>query len=220
MKIIIAAGGSGSRWKNFRGTEKHLTNVEGEILIERTISQFKKYTDDIVVVCKNQMHININTELPIEGNWNDAAKLYSSAHLWENKRNIVVFGDVWFSDEAVKKIINNSDPVQFFLRPGPSKITGKKYKEIFAVAFDGEQISNVRNTLEQVIQENLPGPGTYLFYKKIRNLENVRSNRCFDNKGYYVEINDWTEDFDHPHDLEIWEKRRLKFGTKKVLLFI
>ena len=94
------------------------------------------------------------------------------------------------------------------------KITGKKYKEIFALSFDGGQKEFVRNVLQQVIAENNKGPGTYLLYKKIRNLESLRVQHHFTDKSNYVEINDWTEDFDHPQDLEIWEKRRLKFGAK------
>ena len=65
-----------------------------------------------------------------------------------------------------------------------------------------------------MIDENNKGPGAYLLYKKIRKLEKLRVQEHFVNKSNYVEINDWTEDFDHPHDLEIWETRRLKSAQK------
>lgn len=214
MRVIIPAAGAGSRWNNFRGTEKHLAIVENEILLNRTINQFKRYTTDIIVVSKDKLDIDVSVEYPFEGDWNDAAKLYSSAHLWAADRNVIAFGDVWFSDKAVETIATNTDEIQFFMRPKASKITGKNYKEIFAISFDGGQKEFVRNTLQQVIEENKKGPGTYLLYKKIRNLENLRVQEHFINKSHYVEINDWTEDFDHPHDLERWEKRRLKFGAK------
>lgn len=217
MRVIIPAAGEGSRWNNFRGTKKHLAIVENEILINRTVNQFKTYTTDIIVMSKDKLNIDVSIESPIEGEWNDAAKLYSSTHLWSSDRNIVAFGDVWFSDEAVKTIATNTDQIQFFMRPKASKITGKNYKEIFAISFDGGQKEFVRNALQEVITENNKGPGTYLLYKKIRNLERLRVQEHFINKSHYVEINDWTEDFDHPHDLERWEKRRLKLN--KNILF-
>jgi hypothetical protein len=216
MRVIIPAAGEGSRWKNFRGTPKHLTLVENEILINRTVKQFRDFTNDVVIVSTDSIDTHARIEKPLIGNWNDAAKLYSSAHLWsESARNIIAFGDVWFSDDAVRTVVGNSDPVQFFLRPKASKITGKGYKEIFAMAFDGGKKEFVRNTLESVIKENKKGPGTYLLYKKIRQLEHKRVQHHFNNKSDYVEINDWTEDFDHPHDLVKWEIRRLSSAQNR-----
>jgi hypothetical protein len=214
MRVIIPAAGAGTRWKKFRGTDKHFAVIEGQVLINRTINQFSKFTNDVIVVSKNKIDTDVAVEYPLEGDWNDAAKLYSSAHLWSSDRNVIAFGDVWFSDEAVEKIAKNEDDIQFFLRPKASKITGKKYKEIFAFSFGGEQKEFVRNTLQEVIDENNKGPGAYLLYKKIRKLEKLRVQEHFVNKSNYVEINDWTEDFDHPHDLEIWETRRLKSAQK------
>jgi hypothetical protein len=209
--VIIPVGGNGSRWKNFRGTQKYLTKVENQVLINRTVEQFN--SNKIIIVSNDDISFHLDIEKPRTGQWNDAAKLWSSAHLWsDTERTIVAFGDVWFSDEAVKTILENKDPIQFFMRPGPSKITGKNYKEIFAISFTAENKSYVYSVLEQVILENKPGPGTYLLYKKINNLENIPAKYHFDKK-YFVEINDWTEDFDHPEDLTKWEQRRKKLSS-------
>jgi len=208
MRIIIPAAGRGSRWNNFRGTPKHFATVNNEILIHRTINQFNKHTNDLIVIAKDSSNIPAKVEKPLEGQWNDAAKLYSSSHLWsKDKRNIIVFGDVWFSESAVDTIISNKDPITFFMRTGPSKITNKPYKEIFAIAFDGVKTEYVRNVLEQVIKENKDGAGAYLLYIKLNNLENVPYRHHFDNKNNFVEIDDFTDDFDHPIDLIRWEKR-------------
>lgn len=215
LKVIIPAAGRGSRWKNFRGTPKHLTAVDGEILIHRTIKQISRYTDNITVIAKDPSNISVAVEYPQEGEWNDGAKLWSSNYLWsKDHRNIILFGDVWFSEEAIETIINDKGDISFFMRTGPSKITGKNHKEIFAIAINGEKIEAVRNLLFEVIQENKNGPGAYLLYKKINNLDNISASHHFDNKNSYVEINDWTDDFDYPKDLIRWEKRRLKFGGK------
>ncbi len=45
-------------------------------------------------------------------------------------------------------------------------------------------------------------------------IENNRNiEECF-KAGGYTEINDWTDDFDTPQDINKWEKMRLKFGAK------
>lgn len=207
MRVIIPAAGSGSRWNNFRGTPKHFATVNGEILINRTINQFNKYANDLIVI-SNDFNIPARVEKPLIGDWNDSAKLWSSNHLWSStERNIIVFGDVWFSEKAVDIITSNTDPIQFFLRPGPSSITKKPYKEIFAIAFDGGKIEFVRNVLKQVIDENKSGAGAYLLFIKLNNLDKVPYRHHFDNKQSFIEINDFTDDFDHPIDLIRWEKR-------------
>lgn len=215
VKIIIAAAGEGSRWNNFRGTSKHFTAVEGEILINRTIRQFSHHSSDITVISKYPEIPHVKVEPPKQGIWNDAAKVWSSNHLWSNtQRNIILFGDVWFSDEAVETIINNEKDICFFLRSTPSKVTNKPHKEIFAIAFNGEKIEEFRNVVQKVIEENKSGAGAYLIFRKICNLDNVSFKHHFKNNSMYVEINDWTEDFDYPKDLTRWEKRRLKLGGK------
>lgn len=207
-KIIIPAAGKGTRWQNFRGTPKHLTTINGEILIHRTIKQFSNYSNNIVVIAKSPDNIPAVIEYPIEEKTNDAAKLWSSNHLWSTtERNIIAFGDVWFSEKAVDTITSNTDPIQFFMRTGPSKITKKPYKEIFAIAFDGEKTEFVRNVLKQVIDENKNGAGAYLLFMKLNNLDQVPYRHHFDDKKSFVEIDDFTDDFDHPIDLIRWEKR-------------
>lgn len=207
-RIIIPAAGRGTRWKNFRGTPKHLAIVNNEILIHRTIKQFSQYSDDLIVIARSPDNIPARVEYPLEDEMNDIAKLWSSNHLWSSTdRNIIVFGDTWFSSEAVDKIINNKDPIQFFMRTGPSKYTGKAYKEIFAVAFDGEKIEFVRNVIKEIIEENKNGAGAYLLFMKINKLDNVPYRHHFNDKKSFVEIDDFTDDFDHPNDLVKWEKR-------------
>lgn len=207
-RIIIPAAGKGTRWKNFRGTPKHLAIVDQEILIHRTIKQFSQHSDDIIVIAKSPDNIPVRVEHPLEDKTNDIAKLWSSNHLWSSTdRNIIIFGDTWFSEKAVDAITSNTDPIQFFMRTGPSKYTGKAYKEIFAVAFDGEKTEFVRNVIKEIIKENKDGPGAYLLFIKINKLNNVPRRHHFKNKNSFVEIDDFTDDFDHPNDLINWEKR-------------
>ena len=208
MKVIVTAAGRGSRWGNFRGTQKHLAIVNNETLIHRTIGQFTPHSNDLVVIARDSFNIPAKVEAPLDGQWNDAAKLWSSNHLWSTtERNIIAFGDVWFSEKAVDTITSNTDPIQFFMRTGPSKITKKPYKEIFAIAFDGGKTGFVRNVLKEVIDENKNGAGAYLLFMKLNNLDQVPYRHHFDDKKSFVEVDDFTDDFDHPIDLIRWEKR-------------
>lgn len=199
--VFILAAGEGSRWGNFRGTPKYKTLVEGEVLIERTYRQFSKYTKDIAIVC--------NEEYPIEGikayipphneNWKDIAKFWSSKNIWSSDRNILIFGDIYFTDEAVDKIMNDQNSLSFYLRKHKSLITGKDFGEIWGIGFDSNKILLLETTMLSIIESNEQyKTGGWHLYKKLRGNHKIN----------LVEIDDWTEDFDFPKDIEMWEKRR------------
>ena len=56
-RVIILAAGDGTRWQNYRDNPKHLVEIEGQRLLDRTVSQYKKYTDDIVVVGSDERYL-------------------------------------------------------------------------------------------------------------------------------------------------------------------
>jgi hypothetical protein len=213
MRVIIAAAGEGERWQNFRNTPKHLLNIEGEVLLNRTYKQFKQYCNDIVIIAKDNAYAIDGATLkkPLEGDWMDFGKIYSSNYLWSNERTIIVFGDVYFTDKAVEKIVSNQDDYKFFMRKGPSKYTGKGHKEIFAFAFNGGMNEKIKQYIQELITIKQGGAGAWRLYLHMHNIK--RPADYFKSSGY-IEINDWTDDFDYPADLVKWEKMRLKFGAK------
>lgn len=216
MRVIIAAGGEAERWKNYRNTSKHLIEIEGEVLLHRTIKQFKKYTNDIIVVAKDESYSfdGIKLEKPLVGDWYDFGKMYSSNHLWSEDRTIIVFGDVYFTDIAVNKIVSNNKEYMFFIRKYPSKFTGKKYGEIFALSFSGGTSDKIKKLLEDLIERKQEGVGAWQLYFYMHNINNIRDIRKHTVGKSFIEINDWTEDFDKPEDLINWERMRLKLGAK------
>lgn len=212
-RIIIAAAGEGRRWNNFRNIPKHLAMIEGQRLIDRIYKQFSGFSDDIVIISKDVRYQigNAKIEAPLEGEWFDFGKIYSSNHLWSNDRTIIVFGDVYFTDEAVQTIMLNKDQYKFFMRKGPSKYTGKGHKEIFAFAFDSSMNEKIRSYINQLIAMKQGGAGAWRLYLHMHNIKHQRE--YFKDDGH-IEINDWTDDFDYPEDIIRWEKMRLKFGAK------
>ena len=212
-RIIIAAAGEGRRWNNFRNIPKHLAIVEGETLLNRIYKQFRDFSDDIVIISSDERYRigDAKLESPMHGDWFDFGKIYSSNHLWSDERTIIVFGDVYFTDEAVQTIMSNKDPYKFFMRKGPSKYTGKGHKEIFAFAFDGSMNEKIKEHIHELVSINQGGAGAWRLYLHMHNITHARD--YFKGDGY-IEINDWTDDFDYPEDLLKWERMRLKFGAK------
>jgi hypothetical protein len=216
-RVIVLAAGSGERWKDFRGTPKHLTKIEGKVLLERTCSQFLKYTDDVCVIGLDERYKVEGTSLyAIQSqntHWRDAAKFLSSKNLWLNDgRTVLVFGDVYFTSEAVKTIMKDKDPFKFFLRTGPSELSGARWKEIFGLSFDQNMAKTIgQNILYLVSMGQIQRQAGWELY---RYMIGPAPSGMFENP-HFVEINDWTEDFDFPEDLEIWEEHRKKSRTKK-----
>lgn len=212
-KVIIAAAGEGERWKNYFNVPKHLIEIEGEILLHRIYRQFKKYTNDIVIIAKDERYQieGCNVEAPLSGEWLDFGKIYSSNHLWSNDKTIIVFGDVYFTDDAVQIIMSNTDPYKFFLRKGGSKYSAKKHGEIFAFAFSGDMNEKIKQYINELVEKKQGGAGAWRLYLHMHNITHKRDHFKTD---AYVEINDWTDDFDYPRDLVMWKKMRLKFGAK------
>lgn len=206
MRIIIAAGGQGKRWNNYLNTNKHLLKIDNEPILVRTVRQFKKYTSNIIIVSDIDYNHIAETRNPVHGEFLDFGKIYSSHNFWSDDRTIIVFGDTYFTDEAVDKIVNDQEIFRFFLRKGASSYTGKDHKEIFAVAFNKEMNNKIKESLEVLIKRQQQGPGAWRLYLYLHNLEQEKKN--FYNTDGYVHIDDWTEDFDYPIDFKRWMKRR------------
>ena len=206
MKVLIVAAGEGRRWDNYRNVPKHIVEVEGEVLLHRTYAQFKRYTDNIVIVSTDPRYAIGQTYAPLVGDFFDFGKIYSSHPIWDNERTIIVFGDVYFTDEAVETIMSNEDEFKFFLRKDKSSYTGKNHKEIFALAFSGGMNQRIKSAIETLIDRKQGGAGAWRLYLHLHGLDKAKSG--FYNTDGYVHIDDWTEDFDYPNDLIKWEKMR------------
>lgn len=209
-RVIVLAAGDGSRWGNYRGTPKHLTKIEGKTLLERTCSQFLKYTTDVCVIGVDERYKVDGTSLYVikspNTHWRDASKFLSSKNLWlADGRTVLVFGDVYFTSEAVKTVMRDSSPFKFFLRTGPSELSGARWKEIFAFAFDSSMAREVSQKLLHIVStgraERQAGWELY------REMIGPAPGGMFNNQ-HFTEIDDWTEDFDFPEDLQIWEEHR------------
>jgi hypothetical protein len=206
-RVLILAAGSGTRWDNYRGTPKYRLLIENEVLIERTYKQFAKYTNDIVIV-SNDPEYSFDGPVfynpPVDENWKEIAKFWSSRPMWGLDKTVMVFADVYFTDEAVDKIMNDKADLSFYLRSQRSKITGKPWREIWGIGFNNNSIPILDKTIMSIIESNEEYPtGGWHLHKKLT---------INGDKFNTVEIDDWTEDFDFPKDIDIWERQRKRYG--------
>jgi hypothetical protein len=215
LRVLILCAGEGSRWNNYTGVPKYKVVVEGEVLVERTIKQFLKYTDDIVVVTSDESETfpGASTYLANKSRkYKDMDKFLSSHDQWSDTKTIIVYGDVYFTDEAVKTITTNNKTWCFYLRKGASQITGKPWGEIFGFSFDGcfNQImfQTIKSTLFKRIVTNPPKPAGWILLRSLLEVRTTRDIFTPENSFAYINIDDWTEDFDFPHDLDNWNKLR------------
>lgn len=112
----------------------------------------------------------------------------------------MVFADVYFTDEAVEQIMNDSSSLSFYLRSKGSHLTKKLWKEIWGIGFDGFSIPILESAILKIIEskENYSTGGWRLYNQFNQDKQKFNS----------VEIDDWTEDFDFPKDIKTWEAQR------------
>jgi CTP:phosphocholine cytidylyltransferase-like protein len=201
--VFILAAGSGTRWKDYRGTPKHKVVVEGEVLVERTYRQFSQYTDKIIIVANEEQDIAQTYIPPKNTDWKDIAKFFSSNDIWSDDQNVMVFADVYFTDEAVKSIMEDTNTLSFYLRSKASKLTKKPWGEIWGIGFDGLSMEVLKSTMLKIIESKVEyKTGGWKLFDQLTKDEQIIN---------VVEIDDWTEDFDWPSDIRMWESQRNEF---------
>ena len=116
MQVIIMCGGS---YKDF-GKHKALSVIRGEVLIERTIRLLKENgidnwfistNDDAFEKYGNILHHENNFEVEngvVKGYWVDT-------YYPTDEPTIYLHGDVYYTDDAMRKILNLNPKVNTFI---------------------------------------------------------------------------------------------------------
>ncbi len=227
---IILCGGENARWDGYLDTpRKHLIKIEGEILLSRTLKQvaLRKPKKTIIVVNEQTRYfyepfISKTCELftieNLEQTPTEAWKYLSSEPLWNQcERTISLLGDVWYSDDAITAIFENPDQDWLaFGRSGPSVFTGCWYGEIYAHRFHNPQ----EHKEKLVVLDDLYRTGKckrkasgWVHYNLMHGLDPLVQKVG----PRFVEINDFTEDFDYAHDYDRWVIGRKFFETERLL---
>jgi hypothetical protein len=204
---LILCAGSGSRWANHLGRPKQLLRIGDETLLERMVRQFRGAgLTDLHVVARNK-----EFRLPGCGFLNPGATRYTvqtllaTRELW-SRRTIVLLGDVWYSNRAVKRIMACQVPLAFFGREHPSIITGCTWGELFALSFSAEAADELTQHIAVATDDALHG-GRGRLWQLYRSLAGLPLDSEAVERRIFHRINDLTDDFDVPADWTMWRRR-------------
>lgn len=199
-KYIIMCGGTYRDWS----THKHLSLINGEPLVARTIRQLKENGITDISISSNDPVFE-QFGLPVlkhENNYGKKGGIWSEAFYPLDVPACYLFGDVVFSPEAIKTIVNmDTDDIEFFASTRPFADNYiKEYREPFA--FKVADQKHLKEAQIECMEEFKLGrfkrkvPLSWEFWQIVKR---TPLNYVVDN---YVVIRDYTCDIDTPEDVE------------------
>lgn len=208
MQTIIMCGGV---YKEFE-IPKQLTKIKGERIIDRTIRLLKENGEtDIYISSNNPMFDNCDAPR-IENKNNDYIRgekgYWLDAFYPTDEKVRYIFGDVYFTEEAIKTIVNYKTDKDVLFGTGIAK---NELHENWGEPFS--YIVNHPKKFHKAIQEvkRLYDEGkikrhpiVWELYRYLNNLD-INIQRVLDDT--YVVIDDGTIDIDYPEEIKDLEKR-------------
>lgn len=207
MKYIIMAGG---KYDNF-GTPKQLLKVNGEVIIERTIKLLKENgIEDISVSTNNPTFEYLKVPILHHNNTYESknGKIYGywvDAFYPTNEPTCYIFGDVYFSEDAIKTIIKTetNDIELFGSMPPFAENYTKNWVEPFALkVIDTDHLKlSIQKTKELALQGKLwrKNPIMWELWTVIKDVPlQTKAGEYIYN---YIPINDYTTDIDNIEDV-------------------
>lgn len=204
MKYIIMCGGAYKQWQ----TPRHLTEINGEPVVARTIRLLRENgIEDIAIssgnpvfeqfgvpVLKHENDFVVYAPWQMTGYWCDA--FYPT-----DEPVCYIFGDVVFSPEAIKTIVETeTDDIEFFASAPPfAPGYPKKYAEPFALKV--VNTGHLKRAIE--LTKQCADQGRFKRRPIMWELWQVIQGSTLNHIDYssYVVINDYTCDIDDPKDL-------------------
>ena len=209
MRYIIMCGGD-------YGFPRHFATIGGVPLIYRTVTQLKKLgitpeisTNDerfseFADIIRHKNDFTVENDHVTGGAWVDC--FYPT-----DEPTCYIFGDVVFSDSAIKTIVEReTDSIDFFASCPPfSHLFIKEWAEPFAFKVQDQKrfraaIDFVKANLETGIFRRHPIAWELWQVIHGRNVREI-------DYGSYVVINDYTCDIDHPEDAPRIEAMMCKY---------
>lgn len=193
--VIIPVGGKGTRWDNHLGVPKYLAPVDDVPILDRTTEQLKTHNDTPIIMKKGKVV------------YGEIDKIYSTKEYWADEgKTIILFGDTFFTDEAIDLILNYPMPeFTIFGRIGPSNFSGKGYGELFGASFYPEHVPMILKAIERIVELEkrgaIPIANLWALYRAYHKFPDDMMSKHFAGEGF-VEIHDFTEDFDWPQDYD------------------
>lgn len=209
-RVIIGAAGNQVRWNcGCRGvcvpTLKQMVPVYGQPLIHRSISQYfrilKAY--EVVVVGFSEELVKYGAVLlKPTGTALHNSCIGSSVEAWvPNMDLFIVMGDVCWTDEAIEKVAVLSLDVIWFV--GRSSKDRLHLPEIYGIKVPAQKQDHFRQVIKDVNQLKIEKPNIAAGWMCYRHLHGMPIDQ-HEIRGGFLEIDDDTEDFDHPSEYKEW----------------
>lgn len=230
MRFLIACSGHAKRWENYMGVPKHLIEINGERLLDRTIRLIRNKADKndkINVVAFKKIYKTPYSTLRVPRYEIKEEKekhfeypfLYVSKKWWSvDDTTVILLGDVYFTEEAMNTIINNarkSNQYAFYGRDNASTFTGCSYGEIFGISISHESVDTVWNTILEVKHlKETDQINRFSGWEIYRQLQSINPN-SHEIKDNFIIIDDFTDDFDYPSDYDLWIAKWTEFASAK-----
>ena len=222
MKYIIMCAGNYANWK----VPKQLTRINREPLVVRTtrlltecgvdekditVTASKETATDFMRYCKNVRIYNPN-EYNVSG-YNDFVGYWCDCFVPTEEPTTYLCGDVVFSPEAIKKIVETeTDDIEFFASAPPfAQNYSKNWAEPFAfkvVNLDHLKQAQASTKMLYQLGKFRRKPIAWEFWQVVKHTELNR----IDYTNYTV-INDYTCDIDEPEDIKKFEGAELWHTT-------
>ena len=210
FQVIIMCGG---KYREFEH-HKAFSVIHGEVLIDRTIRlleengvkdwyistndpEFDKYER----ILHHDNNFEVITEWELKGYWIDA-------YYPTDKPTIYLHGDVYYTDEAIKRILNLNPSVNTLI--GNEVARNKEHLnwgEPFGwIIVDQKSFRDAINKTKQLQDEHKLERGFALSWEVYRVLYGLDPNKMYILDESYLSINDKTIDVDEPNQIELINK--------------
>lgn len=196
MKYIIMADGDGKRWNNYLGIPKHLIEINGETLLGRTTRLLRENgITDYVITGRDERYKEYGKVIP-------QSKRDCEIDRFERVDSPVcyLYGDVYYTDEAMKTIVNT--PAKDVLFFGPEE-------EIIAIKVENLLMFYMHKGIvkEMYLNGEIDRCIGWDIYKSLHDCIHAYHSIM----TRYVKILDGSTDIDYPEDYEKF-KEKLEAG--------
>lgn len=219
MDYIIMCGGNYTQFE----TPKQLTVINGERLVDRTIRLLRENgIKDIYVSATNPIFDSVGVPRLVHNNtslvWNNNKEVsgyWIDAYYPTEKPCVYLHGDVYYSENAIKTIVNLNPTINTFI--GNALAKNKEHKnwgEPFGwiVVNQKEFRSGIEKT-KRLQDEGKLDRGYALSWELYRVLNGTDPNYMLIDDNNYLCIDDETIDIDAPWQIESLNK---KISERKV----
>jgi len=192
MPIIMGAG-SGSRWDNYLGIPKQLAPVDGEPILHRTFRLLDERGVKYALTVPKKGYFGSVPCTEIVGSQEAEIDKFLNGEKYTDD-GLFIYGDVYWTEAGIDALLENTEKPTFFGRSQPSTLLGRDAsREIFAVRLG--EFNSAREYRKLFTDGKIPDCGAWGFWRYLE-------------KPRFVEINDFTQDFDRPETYRSFVARK------------